>query len=560
MIPQPVIDTVLMRTDLVDLIGQYVPLKKRGASFIARCPFHQEKTPSFHVHPEKQFYHCFGCGAHGNAIGFLMAYERLDFLEALAKLAERGGVTLPNVSPNRQEAPDESKALYTILEKAALFYEEALNQNKQAQAYLSSRGIDKLTQRRYRLGFAPAPAQHLLDVFPGQALLLAKAGLWHEEGKRCRFRQRIVFPIRTRKGIVAFGGRILGPGEPKYLNSPESPLFHKGQIFYGLQEALEGIRSKKRVVVVEGYLDCLMLSQHGFLETIATMGTAMGETALEQLFRVTDTVYFCFDGDTAGQKAAQRAMAIAMQTMRDGQEAWFALLPTGEDPDSFVRKHGALAFEQVLAKAIPLSRFFLSGLAQCGEEEKKAQWLKQNASLLQKVKNKTFGILLWQKIAQALGLPIEMLEAAMDGKSAVAFKARKTMPTAQSAKDPLLFDKTLVRLSAFLRLFPAGCTWLQDIEFSAASPEETALLQGIHALKKGQAWPAEPYPIYLAVEKLMQEIQAKHVDVQQELKHLVQQLQKKPLLARFNHLSQKPWNTLTQEERLELQSLQKTIK
>jgi DNA primase len=489
-----------------------------------------------------------------------MAYEHLNFPEALAKLAERCGVALPDSSRNRQDAPDESKALYAILEEVASFYEQALNKAQQARTYLLSRGIDESTQKRYRLGFAPAPAQHLLEVFPNQATLLAKAGLWHEESKRCRFRQRIIFPIRTRKGIIAFGGRIVGAGEPKYLNSPESPLFHKGQVFYGLQEALEGIRSKKRAVIVEGYFDCLMLSQHGFLETIATMGTAISEEALKNLFRVTDMVYFCFDSDTAGQKAAQRAMAITMQTMQDGQEAWFAFLPSGEDPDSFMRKHGAPAFEQILAKAVPLSRFFLSGLAQQGEAEKKAQWLKQNAPLLQMVKNKTFGVLLWQQIAQVLGLPIEMLEAMIDGKGAVALKAKKMMPTGQRAKAPLLLDKTLIRLSAFLRLFPAGCTWLQDIELLAASPEETALLQGINALRKGQAWPAEPHPIYLSVEKLMQEIQAKNIDVQQELRHLVQQLQKKPLLERFNQLSQKPWNTLTQEERLEMQNLQKKIK
>jgi DNA primase len=369
-IPQHFIDELLARADIVEIIGRRVPLRKAGREFQACCPFHTEKTPSFTVSPAKQFYHCFGCGAHGSALGFLMEYDRLSFPEAVEELAASLGLEVPHEA--RFEQGPDHRPLYEILEEAASYYALQLRQHDQAgQAveYLRGRGVSGEVAAGFRLGFAPPGWDNLLGALGGdgrRVRLLREAGLIIEQdGKRYdRLRERIVFPIRDTRGrVVGFGGRLLGDGKPKYLNSPETPVFHKGRELYGLYEARQADAHPKRLLVVEGYMDVVALAQFGIGNAVATLGTATTGEHLEKLYRATPELVFCFDGDRAGRDAAWKALNIALPLMRDGRQARFLFLPEGEDPDSLVRRIGAEALRADLARAQPLSEFLFEKLA-----------------------------------------------------------------------------------------------------------------------------------------------------------------------------------------------------
>ena len=369
-IPQHFIDELLARTDIVDVIGRRVPLKKAGREFQACCPFHSEKTPSFTVSPTKQFYHCFGCGAHGTALGFLMEYDRLSFPEAVEELAASQGLEVPHEAAFAQ-GPDH-RPLYEILEQAGKLYERQLRQHKDAPRavdYLRGRGVSGEIAATYRLGYAPPGWDQLLSTLGSDdthVRQLADAGLITEQdGKRYdRLRDRIIFPIRDTRGrIVGFGGRLLGDGKPKYLNSPETPVFHKGRELYGLYEARQADGHPKHLLVVEGYMDVVALAQFGILNAVATLGTATTSDHLEKLYRATPEVVFCFDGDRAGRDAAWKALQTALPLMRDGRQARFLFLPDGEDPDSLVRKIGAEAFAGEIASALPLSTYLFEQLS-----------------------------------------------------------------------------------------------------------------------------------------------------------------------------------------------------
>jgi DNA primase len=368
MIPQDFLDTLLDRVDIVDVIERYVPLKKAGTNYQSRCPFHNEKTPSFTVSPTKQFYHCFGCGAHGSAITFLMQHTGMGFVEAVKELAGRAGMTLPDDGSRSNPEDGRREQLYELMETAAHFYKGELKSSEAAVAYLKNRGLAGETAARYGLGYAPDDWQGLARaVADYQDKGLEETGLViaGEAGKRYdRFRHRVMFPIRNERGkVIAFGGRVLDKGEPKYLNSPETPLFHKGRELYGLHEARRAIQAAGRVIVVEGYMDVVMLAQHGVENAVATLGTAVTSDQVERLLRLADAIVFAFDGDAAGRKAAWRALENSLPQVVDGKRLGFLFLPEGEDPDSFVRAQGRAAFEQLLDKAVPLSQFLLDEMA-----------------------------------------------------------------------------------------------------------------------------------------------------------------------------------------------------
>jgi DNA primase len=367
MIPQDFIHLLLDRTDIVEVIDRYVPLKKKGANYQARCPFHSEKSPSFTVSQTKQFYHCFGCGAHGTAISFLMEHAGLGFVDAVKELAGRAGLTVPDDGHGGRSDDGQRDRLYAAMEAAMRFYRGELKTNERAVTYLKGRGLSGETAARFALGYAPDDWQGLARAVPDyQDAALEEAGLVIKgEGKRYdRFRDRVMFPIRNERGrVIAFGGRVLGQGEPKYLNSPETPLFHKGRELYGLYENRRAIQAQERVVVVEGYMDVVMLAQHGVANAVATLGTAVTPEHVGKLFRLVDDVVFAFDGDAAGRKAAWRGLENTLPQLPDGKRATFLFLPEGEDPDSFVRGQGAEAFQHLCERAKPLSDFLFDELS-----------------------------------------------------------------------------------------------------------------------------------------------------------------------------------------------------
>ncbi|APZ44326.1 DNA primase [Acidihalobacter ferrooxydans] len=373
LIPQHFIDDLIAQTDIVEIINARVPLKRSGHEYKACCPFHDEKTPSFYVSPQKQFYHCFGCGAHGTALGFLMDYDHLDFVEAIELLAGQLGLDVPREgghdSAERARHDDSRAPLYAALEAADQWYRTQLAQQPQAIDYLKQRGLDGETAKRFGLGYAPAGWSGLLTALSAHHPRehLEQAGLLARKNDSVydRFRDRIMFPIRDSRGrTIGFGGRVLGDGTPKYLNSSETALFHKGRELYGLFEARQSRAPLDTILIVEGYMDVIGLAQSGIVNAVATLGTATTREHLQRLFRVVDRLVFCFDGDRAGRQAAWRALEHALPVMTDGREAAFLFLPDGEDPDSFIRRHGKEAFAQRQQHATALSRFLLDELSQ----------------------------------------------------------------------------------------------------------------------------------------------------------------------------------------------------
>lgn len=427
-IPQSFIDDVLLRTDIVDLVDSRVKLKKSGRNYVACCPFHQEKSPSFTVSREKQFYYCFGCGASGNALSFLMDYERLGFIDGLRQLAGQSGLELPDTSDGDSTPRESWQELYDTLEAAAQFYEAQLRHASQRQrcvSYLKGRGVTGQIAKVYRLGYAP-PGWDNLSSGPGQALavrerMLTTGLLVRKESTQSVYdamRDRVIFPIRDIRGrVIAFGGRVLNDEKPKYLNSPESPVFHKGQELYGLYEARQATRKLERVVVVEGYMDVVALAQFGISYAVATLGTATSTTHIERLFRLVPEIIFCFDGDAAGRKAAWRALESALPALQDGKQVSFLFLPDDEDPDSLVRKEGPALFEARLrSQSESLANFMFRGL---GEDlrldtiEGRARLANEAKPLLAAVPEGVYREMLLGELATRSGLELERLRTAL---------------------------------------------------------------------------------------------------------------------------------------------------
>jgi DNA primase len=413
-IPQSFIDELLTRTDIVEVIDERVPLKKAGREYKACCPFHTEKTPSFTVSQSKQFYHCFGCGEHGTVISFLMNYEHMDFVEAVEELARRAGLEVPHEArPDKDKVPA-ARSYYDLLERVSAYYQEQLRNHPQAGRaidYLKKRGLSGEVAARFRIGFAPPGWENLAaalhaDSATRKALLELGLTIQRDDGKSAydRFRDRIQFPIHDRSGrTIGFGGRVLDNSTPKYLNSPESPVFHKGRELYGLYEARKAVRHLEHILVVEGYMDVVALAQFDINYVVATLGTATTHEHLERLFRTVPEVVFCFDGDRAGREAAWRALENTLPVLRDGREARFLFLPEGEDPDSLVRKIGSAAFAERIAGAVHLSDFFferLSGQLDLDSIDGRARLVDLARPLLAKLPDSMFHQLMVERLAE----------------------------------------------------------------------------------------------------------------------------------------------------------------
>jgi DNA primase len=410
-IPDSFKQDLLNRVDVVDVVQRYVQLRKAGANYVGLCPFHNEKTPSFSVSPTKQFYHCFGCGAHGNAVGFLMAYAAMGYVDAVKELAAQVGMQVPESRPRTPEEAarkEREPDLYAVMERAMNFYRGELKKSPRAIEYLKARGLTGEIAARYRIGYAPDDWQALRGVFPNyEDQALAEVGLLvqNDEGKRYdRFRDRIMFPILNPRGaVIGFGGRIVDKGEPKYLNSPETALFEKGRELYGLPQARDAIRAASRVVVVEGYMDVVALAQFGVGYAVATLGTATTPVHVSKLLRLADELVFCFDGDAAGRKAAWRALEVSLPLAPDHKPVRFLFLPQGEDPDSYVRKYGFEAFEARVREAETLSQFLLSQLrseADLDTPEGRARLISVSKSHIQKITAPALRLQLTNEIAQ----------------------------------------------------------------------------------------------------------------------------------------------------------------
>ncbi len=427
LIPQSFIDDLVARTDIVEVIGNRITLKKAGREYSACCPFHNEKTPSFTVSPTKQFFHCFGCGAHGTALGFLMDHDHLSFPEAIEELARIAGVDVPREAGSAGEDRGRND-LYAVMEQAAGIYESGLGQSAAARSYAEKRGLSPDVIQRFRLGYAPDAWDTLVRRLGGSdeaGRNLVKAGLASERdsgGYYDRFRGRLIFPIRDVRGrVIAFGGRVLGEGEPKYLNSPETPLFHKGRELYGLYEARQQLRDIPRLLVVEGYMDVIGLNQAGIPWSVATLGTATTTDHANRLFRVTPEIVFAFDGDSAGRRAAWRALENVLPGLTEGRQVRFLFLPDGEDPDSLVRKEGAEPFAARVENAEPLSRFLLRRLAEqvdMSSLDGRARLAELARPLVRRVPEGVFRSLLVQQLAAAVGMHEDKLARLIgnDGK------------------------------------------------------------------------------------------------------------------------------------------------
>ncbi len=436
MIPNDFIQTLLARVDIVDVIDPHLPLKKAGANYVACCPFHNEKSPSFTVSPSKQFYHCFGCGAHGTAIGFLIEYSGMSFPEAVGDLARSVGIEVPRVtSPVREARRDEAQDLSGLMLEAARIYRSALKDSPRAIEYLKQRGLTGPIAAHFGIGYA-ADAWQPLAAMPGYAdKAMETAGLviTGDGGKRYdRFRDRIMFPIHDGGGrVIGFGGRVLDKGEPKYLNSPETPLFSKGRELYGLFQARQAIRTAGRVVVVEGYMDVVALAQHGVEYAVATLGTATTTAHVQKLFRLTDTVVFCFDGDAAGRRAAWRALENTLAVLADGKNARFLFLPDGEDPDDYIRERGKESFEALVDAAMPLSDFLLAELAQRHpprSAEGRAALVHAAKPLLAEITAPVLATLLRRGLAELAGLRESEMDTLLPVPRATATAAARTRP------------------------------------------------------------------------------------------------------------------------------------
>ncbi|MGQ7261516.1 DNA primase [Vreelandella sp. V005] len=452
-IPQRFIDDLLGRVDVVEVVGERVQLKKAGRNYSGLCPFHQEKTPSFTVSADKQFYHCFGCGANGNALRFLMEYDKLPFPEAVEQLAGRLGIEVPREGaddPRAQQREKKRKEGVNLLELAASFYRERLKmqEGQSAQRYLSGRGLSDEVIKTYGIGYAPAGwealKQHLSERGIGEPVQVEYGLLINREdtGRTYdRFRDRVMFPIRDLRGrTIAFGGRVMGDDQPKYLNSPETPVFHKGRELYGLYEARQASSKLEQLVMVEGYMDVVALAQFGIHNAVATLGTATTEDHLTRLFRLVSRVVFCFDGDRAGRQAASRALETALPQMIDGREARFLFLPDGDDPDTLVRREGTQAFQDRITCAMPLSEFLFEQAAQgrdLNTVEGRERFASQVLEALNKVPDGMLKSLLFESLAQRSGLAQEQLKSLLEKRTRATQQQRSQGSAEVEADAPL---------------------------------------------------------------------------------------------------------------------------
>ena len=460
LIPQNFIDDLISRSDIVEVINARVPLKRKGKEYTACCPFHNEKTPSFTVSENKQFYYCFGCHAKGNVIGFLMDYEHLSYVDAIESLAADQHLDVPHEDNGRANQQKQDKQpLYDILKQASELYQTQLKTSERAIDYLKQRGLSGEIAKQFKIGYAPDGWDFLISHLGKSAdnlTSLSKTGLIvNKDNNKTydRFRDRIIFPITDQRGrIIGFGGRILDQGEPKYLNSPENAVFHKGFELYGLYETKQALRKIDRIVVVEGYMDVVALAQHGINYAVASLGTATTTEQIQKTFRTTHEIIFCYDGDNAGKKAAWRALENTLSVIRDGMVAKFLFLPEKEDPDTMVRKEGFDAFEQRIQNATPLSEFLFEHLkaeSDISTQEGKAQLASKANKLIQKMHNSLFKDLLIEELSSIVGLSQQHLEAKISSNLDKKIPPQKKVKPVRGQQ--ILINKTRIAIALLIQ-------------------------------------------------------------------------------------------------------------
>ncbi|HET9112704.1 MAG TPA: DNA primase [Burkholderiales bacterium] len=567
MIPQDFIQTLLSRVDIVEVIDTRVPLKKTGANYQACCPFHNEKTPSFTVSPTKQFYHCFGCGAHGTAIGFLMEFSGLGYVEAITALAGMTGMEVPQTAGPARMQVQQVNSLVDIMLRAAHYYRQQLKHAPKAIDYLKFRGLTGEVAARFGLGYAPGGWQNLDQAFASYGdASLEEAGLVivNDGGQRYdRFRDRIMFPIINQKGdTIGFGGRVLDGGEPKYLNSPETPLFQKGRELYGLFQARRAIRDAGRVLVVEGYMDVVALAQHGVDYAVATLGTATTPLHVQKLLRHTDEIVFCFDGDKAGQKAAWRALEQSLAVVTDSSRVGFLFLPEAHDPDSYIREFGREQFESLLEKAtVPLSAYLFKQVAlrhDLALDEGKSAFLKDLQPLIAQVAAPSLALMLRKRAAELV--QIEMGELVQLWKiapvrpvHAQAAQIRRPAPASVSHK---LLRMVLFQPKLGLELESAWLT--QSDDYTQALCETLAILSRhphldtAMLLEQSRHLPHAPLIAQCGAEMMEWD---EDFDVTPDFDLAKEQLLTTVRQSRMQMLAQKPLRDLTEEDKSELQRL-----
>jgi len=568
-IPQQFIDDLIARVDIVEVIDARVSLRKAGREYVARCPFHDEKTPSFTVSQAKQFYHCFGCGAHGTAIGFLMEFDHMDFIEAVHELASRAGVTVPETRAAADKSPALSQGLYDSLQQADQWYRRQLRSTpggKKAAEYLQARAVSGEIAAEFGLGYAPPGWDHLLPALgpAARASLQAAGMLINKEGggHYDRFRDRIMFPIRDQRGrVIAFGGRVLGDETPKYLNSPETPVFHKGRELYGLYEARQAVRHLERLLVVEGYMDVIMLAQHGIRYAVATLGTATSSRHVERLLRLVPEVVFCFDGDRAGREAAWRALENTLPVMREGAQVRFLFLPDGEDPDSLIRQENQGRFEQRIAAAVTLSTFFyehFQGQVDTQTIDGRARLVELARPYLSKLSPGVFRHLMMTRLAELARMEGAALDGLLGGSP-----SRVPPRRGGQQERPRM---SLVRKAVFLLLHSPG------LAQRAGDPQRlagldlrgvTLLIEMLELLQQNphfntgtllEHWRQDSKGPFLA-RLAQQELLISAEEMEQEFLDVLQRLHQQRIEQQIARLNSKPRTAWSEEEKAQLQQL-----
>lgn len=582
MIPESFIQELLNRVDVVDVIDKSVPLKKAGANYSACCPFHNEKSPSFTVSPTKQFYHCFGCGAHGTAIGFLMEYQGLSFIEAINELARMVGMIVPQETRDATQitasraSQEAAVGLQEVLDATAQFYKAELKKSPRAIEYLKSRGLSGVIAAKFQIGYAPAGWQNLQQIFSNydnSALETAGLVVKNEQGKRYdRFRDRIMFPIHDQKGqVIGFGGRVINPEDtPKYYNSPETPLFQKGHELYGLFLARRAIRDAGRALVVEGYMDVVALAQYDIHYAVAALGTATTPFHITKLMRQANEIVFCFDGDKAGLTAAWRAAMNALPALTDGLKLSFLFLPKEHDPDSYVRAFGKAQFEQEIKDAMPLSQYILKHLCEHNSlqsQEDRVRFLNEAEPIMAQIQAPRSALYLRKKVAELAQLSLDEMYALL--------KLPNLNKTPASAR-PKLSRSTVslhIRFSLLLIMQP-NLADIQDLQWIQGESAEDVLLANTIEICSQQPH-AKPVVILRALENIVDahlftamrkelNVLDETLDLGQELAGAKQQLQQMYLQknqhAALKALSDKSLNQLTDNEKAMLKSLGNKIK
>jgi DNA primase len=567
MIPEQFIQELLNRVDVVDVVDKSVPLKKAGANYVACCPFHNEKSPSFTVSPTKQFYHCFGCGAHGTAITFLMEYSGLSFVEAIHDLAKQIGMIVPEEKPDMDKpAKNTVVGLQEVLQQAAVYYKAELKKSQRAIEYLKGRGLSGQVAAKFQIGYAPAGWQNLQTIFPNyDNEILKTAGLVveNEQGKRYdRFRDRVIFPIHNQKGeVIGFGGRVINPEDtPKYYNSPETPVFQKGHELYGLFLARRSIREAGRTLVVEGYMDVVALSQYGIDYAVAALGTATTPFHIAKLMRQTDEIVFSFDGDNAGKAAAWRAAMNALPAITDGLTLRFMFLPNGYDPDSYVREFGREKFELEMQNAIPLSQYLVEHLTQTNKlnsQEDKVKLLNEAEPILRQIKAQGLGLMLRKRIAELAQVSDAEMQSLLKLPRSESVQKK---PMQRQTRTPLSIKKQFMLLA----LMQPGMVVEDDLKLGADDVFFTQLLK---ACLQNPNFKAP------ALLQIVSQIDAQQkAEIERELQRFEEDLdfslaiegartqmrkgmQKTREIKLLEQIKEKPINALTEEEKMVLKKL-----